>query len=238
MRTRLAAGILLLLIGMALGTTRAGADAPPVVTFGPSDAQSIAVFSGLPGFKNSYWWDHTHLTVSVRAGNSVDAVKLQALRDAVEVWRTELNASFAGAISLTDVTDTPDSDQPDIILRYVPHAGGTQWGGVTNCGVQKCLNVIVRSETAPGHDDEQDHADFDALRVERLGIHELGHALGLGHAFPRDTSVDVMGYGWSIPDPDLTPILSECDIAGIRAAFGWFFANEPPHPATVESVAC
>jgi hypothetical protein len=47
-----------------------------------------------------------------------------------------------------------------------------------------------------------------------------------------------MGYGWSVADPDLTPILSDCDLRGIRAAFGWVFAHEAPHPSTVGSITC
>jgi Matrixin len=136
------------------------------------------------------------------------------------------------------VTDSKKPGTPDITLRYVPHAGGTQWGGVANCGVQKCLNVIVKSDTPDGHSDEPDAADVDAVRVQRIAIHELGHALGLGHAAPLETSRDIMGYGWSVPDPDVTPILSDCDLAGIRAAFSWVFANEAPHGSPVDSVVC
>jgi hypothetical protein len=233
--TTLGLGVLAVLFG----ATQAAAD-PPVVTYGSSaaDTTSVAVLSGLPGYKNSFWWDHTNLTVSVRASNSVDTDKLNALYAAITVWHHKLESEFDGAISLTEVTKGPKSAQPDIILRYVPHAGGTQWGGVADCGVQKCLNVIVGSESPNGHADEPDFGDFDALRVERTAIHELGHALGLGHAAPLETSTDLMGYGWAIPDPDLIPVLSDCDIAGIRAAFGWYFANEPPHPATVSSVTC
>ena len=43
---------------------RAAADEPSVI-FGPSDADSVEVYSGMTGYKNSFWWDHTNLTVAV-----------------------------------------------------------------------------------------------------------------------------------------------------------------------------
>jgi hypothetical protein len=97
--------------------------------------------------------------------------------------------------------------------------------------VQKCLNVIIRSDIPEGENRSgESDADFDAVRVERIALHELGHAVGLGHASPLEQSRDLMGYGWSIPNPDVTPVLSTCDIDRIRAAFSWALAGEPPSP--------
>lgn len=220
---------------VTLGAAGAAAD-DPAFTYGPSDAVSVAVLSGVPGYKNSFWWDHTDLTVTVRAGSSVDADKLQAMHDAIGVW-SEVLASGIPEISLTDVTDSRQPGTPDIVLRYVPHAGGNVWGGVANCGVQKCLNVIVKSDLPDGADSSGE-IDFDPLRVRRMAVHELGHALGLGHAAPLEQSLDIMGYGWALPDPDLTPIISDCDLDGIRAAFSWVFAGEAPHPSPVPEVTC
>ncbi len=46
------------------------------------------------------------------------------------------------------------------------------------------------------------------------------------------------GPYWAEADPDVTPILSDCDIEGIRNVFGWFYNNEPPHPSPVAEVIC
>jgi hypothetical protein len=216
----------------------------PVVSFGASDADSIAIYSGLfnqsggPG--TPFWWDHTDLTVAVVAAPNVNPSLLHAIHDGIATWSTVL-ASRLPIVSLTDVTNTAfKRGHADIVVRYVPHAGGTQWGGVANCGNQRCANVIVRSDLVDGNGNTsgETDADFDALRIHRLTIHELGHALGLGHASPLEASADIMGYGWSIPNPDVTPILSDCDLDGIAAVFAWALNGEEPHPATVGSVTC
>jgi hypothetical protein len=58
-------------------------------------------------------------------------------------------------------------------------------------------------------------------------MHELGHALGLGHATNLLESTDLMGYGW----PDLgDPVLSDCDPDALAFAFAWALEGAEPHP--------
>lgn len=66
-------------------------------------------------------------------------------------------------------------------------------------------------------------------------MHELGHALGLGHAEPLLESTDLMGYGWNRTNM-IVPVLSECDLEGIGVVFAW--ALEEPYPPTDARVLC
>ena len=47
-----------------------------------------------------------------------------------------------------------------------------------------------------------------------------------------------MGYGWSVPEPDLTPILSTCDIEALSVVFAWALEGVEPYPPTASSVTC
>jgi hypothetical protein len=58
-------------------------------------------------------------------------------------------------------------------------------------------------------------------------MHELGHALGLGHATNLLESTDLMGYGW----PDLgDPVLSDCDLDALAFVFAWALEGSDPYP--------
>lgn len=231
---------LLLVIGLCASPAAAADE--PLLTMGPSDADSVVVSSGAfdvsggPGTPG--WWDHTDLTVAVAAAPSADPVLTRAIHDAIATWSSVLTNRLP-VVSLTDVTSgSPRSKNVDIVVHFVPKAGGFSWGGQSVCGYQRCLNVMIRSDLIGLDQSINGEPDFDATRVYRMAVHELGHALGLGHASPLETSTDIMGYGWGLPDPDVTPILSDCDIEGIAAAFAWAVNGEAPHPATVDTVVC
>ena len=52
-----------------------------------------------------------------------------------------------------------------------------------------------------------------------LVVHELGHALGIGHAEPLVGTLDVMGYGTEeVPFPEA--VISACDMDAFDVGLG------------------
>jgi len=220
----------LLVAALAAAAARAVTPLRPAPT--PPDTESVLILHGAFNYPG-YWWDHTDLTVAVQAHPNVDEASLAAVHQAIADWDYALRQEFGGLITLTDVTDQYTAKhKADIVLHYNPTAGGTVFGGYAICGAHSCPNVIVRSDLPLPI-----NFTYPPQYLYYVTMHELGHALGLGHAKPLTESTDLMGYGWHWSN-GIVPTLSECDLAGIATVFAWALQGVDPYPPTQPSVAC
>ena len=142
-----------------------------------SNADALVILSNYyPG----YWWDHTDLTVAVQAHPKATGEQLAAIHDAIATWRAVLDDCFNGLITLTDVTVSKGSQQKaaDIVVHYVPTAGGVVFGGYAICGDHGCPNIMVRSDLPPSLDRDP-YTPAGAARYEVTSFNGAFRAAGL-----------------------------------------------------------
>jgi hypothetical protein len=197
---------------------RKGAPGGAGCTLPESDAEALVILNYF--YPNKYVWDDTHLTVAVQAAPNVSDEHVEAVQEAIESWDEVLRDCFDGRVTLTDVTGQPRRSA-DIVLHYVPHAGGVVFAGYAICGANGCGNIIVSSEFgAPTNE------GYTPEYLYYVTLHELGHALGLGHATNLRESTDLMGYGWIGDAPD--PLFSQCDLDALAYLFAPVLAGADP----------
>jgi hypothetical protein len=223
-RVSLVSAALVASLGIAVQTADAK---PPTTTSGAdctlpeSDADALVILNYY--YPNRYVWEDTHLTVAVQAAPNVSEEHVAAVQEAIETWDAVLRRCFDGQITLTDVTGQPRRSA-DIVLHYVPHAGGVVFAGYAICGAKGCGNIIVSSEFGPPTNE-----GYTPEYLYYVTLHELGHVLGLGHATNLQESTDLMGYGWIGDAPD--PLFSQCDLDALAYLFGPLLAGQdPPGP--------
>jgi hypothetical protein len=154
-----------------------------------------------------------------------DPAALSIIRNAVAAWDD----------ALPDLTMTEVTKKPDIAITYGPGAadggespGGTGARGLTTTylnGRHLVLRVEIGIDGGP--------APVNAGAIEEIAKHELGHALGLGHA---NWDGDLMS---PLVNPTPAP-LPPCDVNGVIHANSWRMVDHArrPKPAPASSSPC
>jgi hypothetical protein len=229
-RLALLPGVLLLAVALSVAPAASAAppateqsDVVPTCDLPESDAEALVVLNFY--YPNKYIWDHTDLSVVVQAAPNVTQEQLDAIHQAIATWDSVLRECFDGAITLTDVS-AANRAEADIVVHYVPSAGGVVFGGYAICGARGCPNILVRSDLPPSLDLDP----YSPQYLYYVTLHELGHALGLGHATNLLESTDLMGYGWNRTN-GIEPVLSQCDVDALAYLFSWALnGTTPPEP--------
>lgn len=167
-----------------------------------------------------------------------DVATQQAVKNAVNKWNTKLKA--------IKITET--KSYPDIEVNFNPIAQNIE--GIIGAGTTSAGHTLRNSVTAGQSVNNFDENGFitsvrisisrsafgstlSLNKIEQLTEHEIGHALGLGHAnFNGDLmSVVVSGKSGSV---------SKCDINAIMEANQWKLVESSniPHDPVVDHINC
>jgi hypothetical protein len=155
------------------------------------------------------------LTYSI-VGN-IDAEKKEAVHDAIRDWDDKIES-----IKFYEVLSTQENyNRPDIQIRFIDDGDefedeGPETAGNTKTRLDKSgfidYNTITIAEGGLGK-------TFDIKTIETIAKHEIGHALGLGHA----------NFGSNLMTTKIesaAAAISSCELEAVSQANSWKLMNE------------
>ncbi|MCH8878014.1 MAG: matrixin family metalloprotease [Chloroflexi bacterium] len=173
------------------------------------------------------------VTYRVRANGNLPASAVDAVNAAIAAWEAAIDTLEIGGwdFDLVAFTGSPP-DKPDIDIR-LKRGGGLVAGQALSRFDQNGFRVgakIIISGSFLGTASE-------AVTIKEIAMHELGHALSLGHHSNEDDLMGrTVGHAAGLP---ITSI-SVCDLGGFEEAHHWLTTevSSTPHLNHVTSINC
>jgi hypothetical protein len=160
-----------------------------------------------------------------------DADLRQAVADAVTEWNTKIP-------NLNLANDNSNADA-DIEVQLVDGLGGLAAGATMlrfdeDGFINKAIVLLPKAAFFMESDSQVFAIQYDSQKLKEIATHEMGHALGLGHA---DFDSDLMSENL---DSDETVNISQCHIDGVLQANQWKFIDNDtiPNNPNEDEVSC
>jgi len=158
-------------------------------------------------------WDHPVITVLIttRGGDSGYVAYVQA---ALDDWQARIRAlGGEGSTGYASFTFNPTSDKTADIMITLKQNTGVILGSAdvdSEGDVIRRVSIKLATENAMG-------LPLDAADVQNIAAHELGHALGLGHA---NVEADLMHSSYDLVETGSVNAPSTLDLEAIKYIYG------------------
>jgi predicted Zn-dependent protease len=133
----------------------------------------------------------------------------KAVRDAVQEWNTKFLD-----LKLLEISSSAENNDPDIEIQFVEGFTGMVAGttGIRYDGdsfINKATIILPKAAFYVEYDSDVFGVQYSSQKLKEIAIHEMGHALGLGHTnFGGNLMAEVINNGG-------TETISECEVKAV-----------------------